>query len=77
MEELITIATFNNTVEAHLIRARLESEGIRCYLQDDILNTLIPSGPFGGVKLQVHLKDSLRAFDIFYDLQDDAGTTEI
>ena len=57
MEELVTIATFNNTVEEHLLRAKLASEGIQCYLHDDIMNTLIPAGPFGGVKLQVHLKD--------------------
>jgi hypothetical protein len=77
MEELITIAIFENAVNAHLLKSRLEAEGIRSYLHDEIMNTLIPAGPFGGVKVQVHLQDSLRAFDIYYDLQDDIGRMEI
>ena len=77
MEKLVTIATFDNAVNAHLLKTRLEAEGIRCYLHDEIINTLMPVGPFGGVKIQVHLEDSLRAFDIYYDLQDDVGTMEI
>jgi hypothetical protein len=40
MEELITIATFPNAVNAHLLKSRLEAEGIRCYLHDEIMNTL-------------------------------------
>ena len=76
MDELITIATFTNPVEAHLYIARLEAEGIRCYLHDEIMNTLIPSGPFGGIKVQVHLKDSLVAFDIYEELRNDTGTIE-
>lgn len=76
MEELITIATFTNPVEAYLYKARLEAEDIRCYLHDEIMNTLIPSGPFGGIKVQVHLKDSLTAFDIYEELRNDTGTIE-
>ncbi len=77
MEELVTIATYHNTVNAYLLKARLEAEGIRCYLHDEIMNTLIPAGPFGGIKVQVHLQDSLQAFDIYFDLQDDIGTMEL
>lgn len=77
MEELITIATFSNPVEAHLFKARLQAEGISCYLHDEIMNTLIPAGPFGGIKAQVHLKDSLIAFDIYEELRNDTGTIEL
>ena len=76
MGELITLTTIDNTIQAHLLKSRLEADGITCYLTDDHINTLIPSGPFGGIKVQVHLSDSLRAFDILYDLQEDWGRME-
>ena len=77
MEELITIATFNIPTEAYLLKAKLESEGIECVLNDEYMNSLMPIGGFGGVKLQVYFSDSFRAFDLYYELQQNTGTTEI
>ncbi len=77
MEELITIATFYDPTQAYLVQARLENEGITCFLNDVYMNSLIPMGPFGGIKLQVQFADSFRAFDIYHEMQLDAGTTEI
>jgi hypothetical protein len=37
---MITIKTFDNPVEAHILKSRLESEGIHCYLFDE--NMLFP-----------------------------------
>jgi hypothetical protein len=34
-DELVTILTFNFPSEAYVIKARLESEGIRCHLQNE------------------------------------------
>lgn len=31
---LVTVATFSQPFEGHLVRARLESEGIPCFLAD-------------------------------------------
>ncbi|TXK37996.1 DUF2007 domain-containing protein [Pontibacter qinzhouensis] len=52
---LVTIATFNQPTEAHILKGRLESEGIPCYLGDE---HIVGAHPFysvavGGVKLQV------------------------
>lgn len=77
MGELITLTTTYNSIKAHLLKSRLESEGIACFLTDENINTLIPAGPFGGIKVQVHLSESLRAYDILYDLQDDFGGIEV
>jgi hypothetical protein len=77
MGELITLATINNSIQAHLLKSRLESEGIPCFLTDENINTLLPAGPFGGIKVQVHLSDSLRAFDILYDLQEGLERMEV
>jgi hypothetical protein len=77
MEELITIATFYNPTQAYLLKAKLESEGIICVLNDEYMNSLMPLSGFGGVKLQVYFSDSFRALDLYYELQNDFGTTEI
>ncbi len=77
MGELITLATINTSIQAHLLKSRLESDGIPCFLTDENINTLLPAGPFGGIKVQVHLSDSLRAFDILYDLQEGLERMEV
>jgi hypothetical protein len=77
MGELITLATINTSIQAHLLKSRLQAEGIPCFLTDENINSLLPAGPFGGIKVQVHLSDSLRAFDILYDLQEGLGQIEV
>jgi hypothetical protein len=77
MEELITIATFETPTQAYLLKAKLESEGITCILNDVYMNSLMPIGGFGGIKLQVYFSDSFRALDLYYELQNDSGTAEI
>jgi hypothetical protein len=59
-EELVTIATFNVAVEADLARAKLESEGIECFLADEYSRYL----QAGGIKLQVGESDAQRAVEI-------------
>ncbi|MCJ8167233.1 DUF2007 domain-containing protein [Pontibacter sp. E15-1] len=58
-ERLITIATFNDVTEAYILKGRLESEGILCFLGDE---HIIGAHPFysvavGGVKLKVTEND--------------------
>ncbi len=75
MEELVTIAILDTHAQAYLLKARLESDGITCILNDVYMNSLMPMGPFGGIKLKVPFSDSFRAFDIYYELKDDLDTT--
>ena len=61
LEDLITIATFDLTVQAELAKAKLESEGIDCLLLDK--NLIGALGPFyssmlGGIRLQVRESDA-------------------
>lgn len=55
MAELVTLRTFDNYVTAHIVKARLEAEGIACVLKDE--NTVVMqwhiSNAIGGIKLQV------------------------
>lgn len=65
MAELVTIAEFDNVNRAHLLKSRLEAEGIRVYLQNENLNAILPTA-FTVVKVQVNLHDSFRAMDVIY-----------
>tara|TARA_B100000809_G_C15082792_1_gene510273 strand:- start:1159 stop:1566 length:408 start_codon:yes stop_codon:yes gene_type:complete len=53
---LITIKTFDNSIDAHLLRTKLESEGITCFIFDENLITLNPlySLSLGGIKLKIN-----------------------
>ncbi len=66
MEELVTIAEYQTGAVAHLMKARLEAAGIRVYLHNENMNTMLG---LGAVQLQVPLSDSFRAMDVLYDEQ--------
>ncbi|MGI8892466.1 MAG: DUF2007 domain-containing protein [Bacteroidia bacterium] len=59
---LITLKTFDNAFEAHLLRSKLESEGIECYVFDENSVTLNPlyNITLGGIKVKIK-KDDLEA----------------
>lgn len=67
MEELVTIAEFDNVNQAYLLKSRLEAEGIRVFLQNENMNTLLPGPYFTRVLVQVNLRDSFRAMDVIYE----------
>ena len=57
--DFITIATFSNAIDAHIIKGRLENEGITCFLKDEHTVTANPMYEiaYGGIKLQVTNQD--------------------
>ncbi len=57
--ELITIKTFDNSIDAHLLRIELENEGIECYIYDEHTVTVFPlySNAVGGIKVKILKKD--------------------
>lgn len=56
---LITLRSFEHFMDAHIAKAKLESEGIRCFLFDEYMMTLNPlyNLTVGGVKLKVNSND--------------------
>ncbi|MDG5490491.1 DUF2007 domain-containing protein [Psychroserpens sp. SPM9] len=75
-----TIARFQYTTEAQIIKGRLESEGIDVFLKDHLTIDTDPlvSNAIGGVKLQVLSKDALKAQHILstvkaYTIDDDGN----
>ena len=55
MAALVTLRTFDNYVTAHIVKSRLEAEGITCALKDE--NSIVMqwtwANALGGIKLQV------------------------
>jgi len=70
MEEFVTVATFTYPTELAIIKGRLESEGIECYVKDEmtvqVYNFL--SNAVGGIKLQVKQSDAEKAIEILKEL---------
>ena len=58
-----TIATFRFPQDAYVLRTKLESEGIRVFMQDEmtIQTDNFLTIPMGGVKLQVYDNDVSKA----------------
>ncbi len=66
MPDLVTIATFTFPNEHSVIKARLESEGIECFVKDEMTVQVHPfySQAIGGIKLQVWRSDEEKAIAI-------------
>ncbi|HEX6333468.1 MAG TPA: DUF2007 domain-containing protein [Flavisolibacter sp.] len=71
--ELVTLQSFPNYIDAHIIMGRLEEEGIRCWLQDENTITINPilTNAVGGIKVMV-VKDQLaRALELLQQFNDE------
>ncbi|MCF7853879.1 MAG: DUF2007 domain-containing protein [Candidatus Pacebacteria bacterium] len=68
---MITIASFDNTEEAELLRIRLEQEGITAHIADAAVVTLnwMYSNAVGGVKVQVAEQDLAKAKNVLDKLE--------
>lgn len=66
MSTLVTIHTFVLPSEAHIVKGRLEAEGIRCFLQDELTVQVYHfySHAIGGIKLQVPTEEAAEALAI-------------
>lgn len=75
----VTIKTFDNIMDAHMLKSRLESEGVECFLFDKemvALNTLY-TWAIGGVKLKVLQKDVPKVIEILKDISETPLTNEL
>jgi len=57
-------------MDAHLLKSKLESEGISCYLQDEHTITIDPlvSNALGGIKLKIKEEDTDKVKALFKEL---------
>ncbi|MBL6964200.1 MAG: DUF2007 domain-containing protein [Bacteroidetes bacterium] len=69
--EFEIIGVYQNPHIAHILRTRLESEGINAWVTDEntIMNTAFYSDKVGGAKLQVRKKDAEEATIILNSIE--------
>ncbi|MFD1062413.1 DUF2007 domain-containing protein [Winogradskyella litorisediminis] len=70
-ETFITIAKFQYTTEAQIVKGRLEADGIEVFLRDNFTIDTDPlvSNAIGGVKLKVLAKDKDAAMEILQSIK--------
>lgn len=69
--KLITARVFDNIIDAHLLKTKLESEGINCYIYDENTVTLHPliSNAVGGIKLKIEEPDTERVIELLKQIE--------
>ncbi len=67
---LVTVATFSNAFNMHVIKGRLETEGIPAFAKDEhtVTANAFYAGALGGIKLQVREEDATDAQRILNEL---------
>jgi len=68
--KIVVVKTFDNSFQAYLIKGKLESEGIECFLTNENLTTLIPNFTNlldMGIGLMVSEEDYPKAREIIND----------
>ena len=75
--DFVILQSFNNYLDAHLLMAKLESEDIQCWLQDENTVTLYPilTNAVGGIKLFVNKNDLSRARQVFWEVENNRKKT--
>lgn len=68
--EFVTIATFTLPSELAVIKGKLESEGIDCFVKDELTVQVhnFLSNAVGGIKLQVRNTDASKATELLKDM---------
>ncbi|WP_339886691.1 DUF2007 domain-containing protein [uncultured Flavobacterium sp.] len=76
--ELITIKTFDNAIDAHLLKLKLESESIPCYLFDENMVSINPlyNVTVGGIKLKINAFDKEKVIQIIYEIESKKFTND-
>lgn len=67
--DFVVLQSFDNYIDAHIVKGRLEDQGIACFLKDEHLSTLIvdpvlTNAVSGGIKLLVPKDEWQKAIDI-------------
>ncbi len=72
------IKTFYNTTEAHIYKAKLEHEGIPCFLANEHIANINPlwTNAVGGISIQVHEQNIERAKNILKEIENTPYTND-
>ncbi|MEX1191165.1 MAG: DUF2007 domain-containing protein [Brumimicrobium sp.] len=75
----VTVKTFDNNMDAQMLKSRIESEGIKCFLFDEETVTINPlfAQAIGGIKLKVLQEDVPKVREILKDISETPLTDEL
>lgn len=78
-EELVTAGTFTYEHEARLFSAKLESEGVECFFDNNFITSANPflSNAVGGVKVNVRKSDVAKVREILATMDGNVNTSHI
>lgn len=76
--KLVTIAQFDNNIDAHLLKSRIEDEEILCFLNDEHMMGVYPklSSAIGSVSIKVREEDLVRCREIIKEIEQSKMTDE-
>ncbi len=67
-DQLITVAAFDTAPQMGLVKSKLESEGIECFVKDEYTSQAYINSVVGGMKIQVYPQDEKRAREIIEEM---------
>ena len=76
--ELITLKSFENPIEAHILRSLLENENIEVFIFDELSTVINPYIAYGngGIKVKIKREDEEKALKVLKDIEDNPFTLE-
>ena len=76
---IITLKTFDSSIEAYLLKSKLESENIECFVIDENMITLNPlfANAVGGIKLNINVEDLKKAQAVINDIETQKNNSEV
>lgn len=79
--DFVLLKSFENYIEAHIVKGRLEDQGIHCWLKDENLSALIvdpilTNAVSGGIKLMVSKDELAKALEILNQPQQNLQNEE-
>ncbi len=75
--DFVLLQVFTNYIEAHIVKGRLEAEGINCWLEGEHLSALIVdpilTNAIAGIKLMVAKEDADKAIELLNQSEQQIG----
>lgn len=67
--DFVVLKIFDNYVDAHIVKGRLEDQGIHCWLKDEnlsaiIVDPILTTAVSGGIKLMIAQSELAKAIEI-------------
>ena len=63
-ERIVVLQTFNNSIDANIVKSKLDAFGIPCFLTEEHMTSLINPIISGGIKLHIFEGDRQQVLDL-------------